>query len=151
MIFRHVALTHRLIQVLSLALLAALVGCGPPKARVSGKVTYKAELVTAGTVTFYGAGDKVASAPIGPDGTYESKDVPMGEVKVTVTTPLPPDPNAAEKAKANPMLVAKNVNIKQQQENLKVVPVPRKYSLPGTSGIGLTVKEGSQPFDIELK
>jgi hypothetical protein len=49
------------------------------------------------------------------------------------------------------MLVAKNIDLKQLQEKLKVVPVPRKYSLPGTSGISLTVKEGSQPFDIELK
>ena len=151
MILRQGALAHRLIQVLSLALVAALVGCSPPKGIVSGKVTYKGELVTAGTVHFFGPNDKTDTAYLNPDGTYEAVNVPVGPVKVAVTTPPPPDPSAAEKARSNPMLVAKNVNIKQQQENLKVVPVPRKYSLPGTSNISLTVKEGSQSFDIELK
>jgi hypothetical protein len=31
------------------------------------------------------------------------------------------------------------------------VSVPRKYNLPGTSGISLTVTQGSQQFDITLK
>jgi hypothetical protein len=114
-------------------------------------VSYKGETVTAGMVAFYGAGDKVASAPIGPDGTYEATDVPTGHVKVSVTTPPPHDPNAAERAKSSPMLVDKGIDIKQLQQRVKVVPVPRKFNLPGTSGISLTVNEGSQPFDIELK
>jgi hypothetical protein len=126
----------------------ALPGCGSrPKGTVSGTVTYKGELVPSGTVAFYGPDDQVASAAIGPDGTYSASGVPLGDVKVTVTTPPPPDPNAAERLKKNPMIQERGIVIKQE----KVVSVPRKYNLPGTSGISLTVTQGSQPFDVPLK
>jgi len=128
-------------------LVVALAGCSRPKGIVAGKVSYNGEAVPSGTVSFYGKDDEVSSAPIGPDGTYEATKVPLGEVKVTVTTPPPPDENAAERLKKNPMVIDKGIDIKQQ----KVVSVPRKYNLPGTSGISLTVTQGSQPFDITLK
>src|SRR4051794_24312667 len=147
MTMQHGAFARRLVPAVFLVLLAlALVGCSR-KAKVTGKVSYKGETVPAGTVAFYGKGDAVSSAPIRPDGTYEATGVPLGEVKVTVSTPPPPDPHAAEKMKKNPLVVQKNVVIKEQ----KIVSVPRKYNLPGTSGIGLTVTGGSQPFDIPLK
>ena len=128
-------------------LVVALAGCSRPKGIVAGKVSYNGEAVPSGTVSFYGKDDEVSSAPIGPDGTYEATKVPLGEVKVTVTTPPPPDPNAAERLKNNPMVIDRGIVIKQE----KVVSVPRKYNLPGTSGISLTVTQGSQPFDITLK
>ena len=144
----HGAFTRRFFPAVVLALLAlAFSGCGQRKGKVTGKVSYKGEAVPSGTVAFYGKGDAVSSAPIGPDGTYQATEVPLGEVKITVTTPPPPDPHAAEKLKKNPMVVQKNIVIKQE----KVVSVPRKYNLPGTSGISLTVTGGSQPFDITLK
>jgi hypothetical protein len=145
MAMQHGAFARRLVPAAFLVLLA-LAGCSR-KAKVTGKVSYKGETVPVGTVAFYGKGDAVSSAPIGPDGTYEANGVPLGEVKVTVTTPPPPDPNAAEKLKKNPMVKDKNIVITQQ----KIVSVPRRYNLPGTSGISLTVTGGSQPFDISLK
>jgi hypothetical protein len=114
---------------------------------VHGTVTFKGEAVPVGTVVFYGPGDQVVNAALLPDGTYEATEVPLGEVKVAVTTPPPPDPKAAEKLKNNPMVQMKRIVIKQE----KVVSVPRKYNLPGTSGISLTVTQGSQQFDITLK
>jgi hypothetical protein len=145
---RYRAFARRLVPAVFLVLLAlALSGCGQRKGKLTGKVSYKGEEVPFGTVAFYGTGDAVSSAPIGPDGTYEANGVPLGEVKVTVTTPPPPDPQAAEKMKTNPMVIEKNIVITEQ----KVVSVPRKYNLPGTSGISLTVTGGSQPFDIALK
>ena len=128
-------------------LVVALAGCSRPKGTVTGKVSYNGEAVPSGTVAFYGKDDEVSSAPIGPDGTYEATKVPLGEVKVTVTTPPQSDPNAAERLKKNPMIMERGITIKQE----KVVSVPRKYNVPGTSGISLTVTQGSQPFDITLK
>jgi hypothetical protein len=144
----HGSFVRRLVPAVLLVLLAlALSGCGQRKGKLTGKVSYKGETVPSGTVAFYGKGDAVSSAPIGPDGTYQATEVPLGEVRVTVSTPPPPDPHAAEKLKKNPLVVQKNIVIKQE----KVVPVPRKYNLPGTSGLSLTVTGGSQPFDISLK
>jgi hypothetical protein len=145
---RHGAWARGLAPVALLALLlAALSGCHNARSKVYGKVTFKGEAVPSGTVVFYGAGDQVANAALLPDGTYEATEVPFGEVKVAVTTPPPPDPKAAERLKNNPYVKMRGVVIKQEN----VVPVPRKYNLPGTSGISLTVKQGSQPFDITLK
>jgi hypothetical protein len=145
---RHGTFTRGLVRAALLVLFVlAFTGCSRPKGTVTGKVSYNGEAVPSGTVAFYGKDDEVSSAPIGPDGTYEATKVPLGEVKVTVTTPLPPDPSAAERLKKNPMVIERGITIKQQ----KVVSVPRKYNLPGTSGISLTVTQGSQPFDITLK
>jgi hypothetical protein len=114
---------------------------------VRGKLTFKGEAVPSGTVAFYGPGDQVANAALLPDGTFEATGVPLGEVKVAVTTPPPNDPKAAERLKNNPMVKERGITVKQE----KVVSVPRKYNLPGTSGISLTVTQGSQQFDITLK
>lgn len=141
-------LTRDWLRVVTLVVLVFLLaGCNRPKGIVTGKVTYNGEVVPSGTVAFYGKDDEVSSAPIGPDGTYEATKVPLGEVKVSVTTPPPPDPTAPERLKKNPMIMERGITIKQE----KVVSVPRKYNLPGTSGISLTVTQGSQPFDITLK
>ena len=144
---QHTTQARWLLRAALLVLLVmALAGCGRPKGTVTGKVSYNGEVVPSGTVVFYGKGDESSQAPIGPDGTYEATKVPLGEVKVTVTTPPPPDPSAVEKAKNNPMIKERGVTIKQD----KVVTVPRKYNQPGTSGIILTVTQGSQSFDITL-
>jgi hypothetical protein len=144
----HGSVVRRFVPAVLLVLLAlALSGCGSRKGKVTGKVSYKGEAVPSGTVAFYGKSDAVSSTSIRPDGTYEAAEVPLGEVKVTVTTPPPSDPQAVEKMKKMPMVIAKNVVPKVE----KVVSVPRKYNLPGTSGLSLTVTGGSQPFDIALK
>ncbi len=145
---QHGAWARGLAPVALLALLlAAISGCQDARGTVHGTVTFKGEAVPSGTVVFYGPGNQVVNAALLPDGTYEATEVPLGEVKVAVTTPPPPDPKAAEKLKNNPLVQMKRIVIKQE----KVVSVPRKYNLPGTSGISLTVTQGSQQFDITLK
>lgn len=145
---QHGAWARGLASVALLALLlAAISGCHDgARGRVHGKVTFKGEAVPSGTVAFYGPGDQVANAALLPDGTYEATEVPLGEVKVALTTPPPPDPKAAERLKNNPYVKMRNIPVKQE----KVVSVPRKYNLPGTSKISLTVTQGSQQFDITL-
>jgi hypothetical protein len=135
--------------ILLVLLLVALAGCSRPKATVTGKVTYKGDPVPAGTVSFFGSRDQVASAALRPDGSYEAAGVPVGEVKVTVTTPLP-GPSQEQLAK-NPMVQERRQGGNMVLPSEKTVAVPTKYSLPGTSGLSLTVVEGSQPFDIPLK
>ncbi len=146
------SITHRHVSrrpvraALVTSLLVALAGCSPPTAKVTGKVTYRGQAVTAGTVAFFGPGNQVASAPLGDDGSYAAVGVPLGQVTVTVTTPSP-GPNAEQLAR-NPMVKIKKVEV---QATDKAVTVPAKYGLPGTSGLTTTVAEGSQSFNIELK
>jgi hypothetical protein len=111
-------------------------------------VTYKGAVLTSGKVTFYGPNNRAASAPIREDGSYEATNVPLGPVKVTVDTPPPPPPEVVKAAKqgkrrferGNPITLPENT-----------VSIPKKYSNPEQSGFSLTVIEGSQPFDIDLK
>jgi hypothetical protein len=137
------------IALLLILLAATLPGCGGgrPTATVTGTVSYKGELVPSGTVAFFGSSNQVASAPIAPDGTYTATEVPLGQVKVTVNTPRP----AAELKKAAKQTKRRFGKGVEFPESVDSVSVPDKYGNPAKSPLGLTVKEGSQPYDIEMK
>jgi hypothetical protein len=132
------------IALLTLFLLS-LAGCSPARGKVTGTVTYKGEPVRAGFVAFFGAKDQVASAPIASDGTFKASDVPLGEVKVTVSTPAPGP--TKEQAAKNPMMTKKHF-VPSGERNVKV---PNRYSTPATSGISFTVGQGDQSINIDLK
>jgi hypothetical protein len=129
----------RLLLLLGLAVL----GCGRSTATVSGHVRYQGSPLPAGTVTFYGPNYQLSQASIQTDGSYTATKVPLGAVKVAVTTPQP---------------MSKNVEKALQKWKKGWVPpdvntgsLPSKYHDPERSGLELTVTGGSQPFEIELK
>ena len=99
-------------------------------------VTYKGSPLTAGSVTFYGEGNQVASCSIEPDGEYTVTNVPVGPTKIAVSVP----PAVRE---------PKGYKIPQSGE--KSVQIPRNYSDGEKSGLTYTVVEGSQEHPIELK
>jgi hypothetical protein len=96
---------------------------------VQGKVTYKGLPVTGGTVAFHPAKGKPVVAKIQADGGYSAKDVPVGEVVVAVETE----------------------SVKKAGGGAKYVKIPAKYAGPKTSGITVTIKEGKQTYDIDLR
>jgi hypothetical protein len=98
-------------------------------------------------VTFLSTSNQAASAPINPDGTYTATEVPLGSVKVTVTTPRP----AAEMKKAAKQTKRRFGRGVEFPESVDSVSVPDKFGDPAKSPLGLTVKEGSQPYDIDMK
>src|SRR5437867_840717 len=74
-------------------LLLALFGCNDGRratGTVTGTVSYQGKPLPTGKVSFYGPNDQVASAFIEEDGSYEAQSVPLGAVKVAVSTPPPP-------------------------------------------------------------
>jgi hypothetical protein len=135
--------------IIPLALAGALSGCShrPPAGTVTGTVRYKGEIVPAGKVTFFGPSNQAASAPINPDGTYTATDVPLGSVKVIVNTLRP----TAELKKAAKQMKKRFGKGNEYPESSDAVSVPEKYGDPAKSPLSLTVKEGSQPYDIEMK
>ena len=129
-----------------------IAGCGKsrPTGIVTGKVTYQNATVTDGTVTFHGADGKSTIARIESNGTYKATKVPLGEVKVTVTTmgsTAELEKTAQSMAKFGNKRFGKG---KEFQTNVNIVSVPTKYSIPDTSGLSLTVKQGMQSFNIDL-
>jgi hypothetical protein len=133
-------------------LLAFLVaGCGgPATGTVSGKVSYKDTPLKGGRVTFVCAGNKSASGEIDEEGKYTIEKVPVGEAKIVVETEyLKPRVRqyqytapADNKGDYKPPDFAANAK--------KYVQIPDKYTDADNTDKKLTVKSGSQQFDIKL-
>ena len=129
---------------LTVLLVSAVSGCGKPGGTVTGHVRCKGETVTAGTVFFYGPDDQVVITSINSDGSYTATKVPLGPVKVAVTTPT-----------QMPAEMVKNIEKMRKGKftlpATKTVSVPDQYGKPEQSGLELTVAKGSQFFEIDLK
>ena len=121
----------------ALPLLALAAGCSAgPENSVSGKVTVAGSRpVTDGFVTFYGAGNKKATAHITPDGRYFMADPPKGQVRVTVTAA----PATAAPPGAPPLVGVR-----------AAAPPPVQYGDPD-NGLTVTVSGGRQTADLDLK
>jgi ABC-type Na+ efflux pump permease subunit len=103
-------------------------------AAVAGKVTYRGQPLSAGTVTFHSDSGSDVSAIIEDDGSYKAAVVPLGKYKVTV--------------KAEPAPVKGTAFTKEKTK--RSVPVPEKYSRPESSGLSAEVSEQETGLDIKL-
>jgi hypothetical protein len=121
----------------------ACLSCGKPTGKVSGVVTYRGEPLNSGTVTFLdGSNLPVGSSAISPQGAYSVSRVPVGTVKILVTTPhsaassrlLPPPPRG-----------------KEAGEPIPPVTVPLSYGDTEKSDLSYTVTVGDQEHPIVLK
>ncbi|MCI0459742.1 MAG: hypothetical protein L0Z62_22560 [Gemmataceae bacterium] len=126
----------------ALALVTALLvlgvggGCskGKTMGKVSGQVTYKANPITEGQVHFISKSGQGAAVNISGSGDY-SAELETGTYSVYVA-PHPPGqtgPPGEVKTPKQPASV-----------------IPEKYRQPETSGLTIDVKEGDNPFKIEL-
>ena len=124
--------------------MVGLVGCGKDKmiGRVFGKVTFQGQPVSEGLILFVDREQGIhMSAKIGPDGSYELKlaedyGLPVGTYRVLVTPPL------IEGSEIGPLGPRPKTVI---YDNL-----PTKYRNQQTSGLSLIVKEGDNPFDVDM-
>lgn len=155
--------------ILPLGLMAA--GCGSSQGTVSGKVTYKGAIVKGGTVRVVPEKGSPATGDIQEDGTYKISHVPTGPAKVSVETdsmkPNKPQSPQAQGAAAmyknmpkgpppgepgSDMDASKSIaGGREKGDEKRYVEIPARYNDSNKSGLTLTVKGGSNPFDIELK
>lgn len=120
-----------------------LTGCGTSaeRGRIAGKVTFQGQPLSEGLVSFACSENGIQmSATIKPDGRYEiitteGAGLPQGTYRVVVGPPL-----VAPLMKPSPGLKAKEYS-----------DIPEKYRRYETAGLTLTVKQGTNPFDIDLK
>jgi hypothetical protein len=133
---------------LLLAALPGAGGCARQLASVSGSVSYRGKPVTSGSVIVKSAdGERVASAPILPDGTFRLRRAPTGPVKVAVDNPAPPRSVPAHPGKNAPE--ADEVREAAEQAR-RFVALPPRYKDPDLSGITTTLQGGANTFDITL-
>lgn len=130
--------TCRLLALLPVGLLVASAWADDKKvdpepkvnaATVQGTVTYKGQLLSAGTITFHPEkGKKTYSGKTELNGKYLVKDMPAGKMRVTV-------------------------EMKQEKGKVKgIVPVmiPAKYADVKTSGLTVEVRKGKNTADLDL-
>lgn len=123
------------------ALCSLLVGCtssnGPPRYKISGKVTFQGQAVEEGNITFADpASGQVNEGPLGSGGTY-STELPAGSYKVSIAPPLVEMKSTAD---TPPDLVEKNVK-----------NIPKKYRRQESSGFTADVAKDKRTFDFDLK
>jgi hypothetical protein len=130
------------LPILLAALVSAGCGRGPVLGRVSGKVTFQGQPVPEGIVLFRNKEKAVyMTANLKPDGTYEvrraeGKGLPPGGYEVMIQPPM-------EDAPMGPAL---------EPPKLKPYPnIPAKYRSYESSGLTLTVKEGDNVLDVEMR
>jgi hypothetical protein len=134
------------------------VGCSS-RANISGKVLYKGQPLTGGTVLFVSTQGKASeTSQIGEDGSYHFANFPVGPVLIGVETKSA-QPMTSRKGPPASMQPPKDVALPpgaksgvygSQANKHKVTVIPDKYAKPDDSGKTYTVVAGSQTHNIEL-
>jgi hypothetical protein len=151
-------------------LLVVAAGCNTSNtpARVSGKITYKGNPVTAGTITFYRQGDThgIFYYTIMEDGTYSGADLPAETLDVTIETESanpkshPQTQYGAKQGAGGKAGADPNEYMKKMQERGAIpggpankgpyVQIPLKYNDKAKSGLTVTLGAGRNEKNFEL-
>ena len=138
--------------------LALSAGCGDDgygrRYAVSGKVTYKGQPLKQGMVTFTPADANTGRTASGHvvDGAYalttvDNEDGALpGPYQVAIASVEVDASKAEERAKASGAGLDEALVAKAKRTH----SIPRKYSLPSTSGLTREVKEQDNTFDFDL-
>ncbi len=147
--------THRPLTGCATLALVVLAGCGGGgSATVEGKVTIDGQPARAGRVFFRSAdGKSTVVATIMSDGAYRAVDVPCDAMRVTVSLPTKWERigliRDAKKAKASG--AADGPKAPRGADGFEPdAKLPEKYQNPDASGLALTVKSGTNTYDIEI-
>jgi hypothetical protein len=128
-------------------LLALMVsGCGPSRSDVSGKITHQQKSLAVGSIVIAGGDGSVKSAQINPDGTFLVKDIVVGTITATVTSPDP-----AEKKFVMRKKDAEVPPEKEAKSDPRWFPIPADYGDFEKSGLTFQLKRGPNTWDIDLK
>ena len=136
------AFTLSVLVALALAPIVAGCGRGEVLGRITGKVTFQGEPVSEGIILFRNKPKAIyMTADLKPDGTYvvrraSGEGLPPGDYEVMIQPPL-------EDAPMGPAL---------EPPKIKPYPnIPQKYRSYESSGLSVTVHEGENPFDVDMK
>jgi hypothetical protein len=127
--------------------LLAVLGCGGNKnvGQVSGTVTYQGNRLPIGSVSFLDSNNQwLTSAPIAKGWYVIPVKVPVGPVKIIVTTP---GASSGESGRRRSPVARKH----KAGEPTSVISIPAKYGSADQSGLTYTVQPGSQKHHIDLQ
>jgi hypothetical protein len=138
------------VLVLGLAGLAALAGCGQPsRPALVGKVTYNGAPVPGGNLYLYSmtaSKSPASTVYIRPDGTFEADAPAPGQYKVAVSNDHLKTPGPRQL----PADYAKSVADATAKQG-SYVAFPGRYRDPAKSGLVITIIDGRNETNFELK
>jgi hypothetical protein len=130
-----------LLLLVAATAVASAIGCnsGPPRGEVRGKVTFKGQPVTEGSITFLSpAGKGDGGAEIGRDGSYEIKGgLAVGDFIVIINPPIHMVDTSPGKTPPSP-------------EEKPAPNIPPRYRNQGLSPLRASVKAGPNTFDFDM-
>ena len=133
-----------LLRIAALIGLVVLAGCsGRKTGDITGKVTYNGKPLASGSVIFTTPNSPAVPANIKEDGTYECKDVFVGEAAVAVISPNDTS-EALMTASQKPDIPAEGPKFDAK----KWFSIPAKYAR--NSPLRFSVQAGTNTFNIEL-
>ncbi len=127
--------------IIVLALAFVSMGCGGKHGKVTGTVKYRGTPLTTGTVTFTDPSKQIVGSASIKDGSYAMERIPLGSVKVAVSTPPPLQVDPRHPAPAD----------MPGSAPVAVVPIPPLYGDAERSGLTFEVKSGTQEYPIDLR
>jgi hypothetical protein len=142
------------------ALLGLLLFAGcDGKGKVSGKVTYKGQVLNGGNVRFMNDTHNSFTVSIAEDGSYVLDKLPPGNYRIGVDNQLQMMPAFMAQKMMSQKGAKKSAEAQQEIGEMKeklgakegVIKLPLKAADPLKSGMTCTVKPGSQTFDIEVQ
>ncbi len=128
----------------ALVLLLAAAGCGKQKAEVSGTVSYRGQPLPGGNVTFFDKDKQVIGSSAITGGKYKIRQLPVGQVIITVTSAPPASKVSVKKGKGG---APASLDAPSPDD---VVTIPPDYGSPEKSGLTYQVKPGPQKHNIDL-
>jgi hypothetical protein len=136
------AASNRALAALAVFLLSSAAGCGSATATVSGTVTYNKKPVRSGTVMLLGDGVPPVYADLNDEGAFTFSAVPVGKVRMTVSSPDPARPkmergDTKAKSKGTP--------------DPRWFPLPARFSDPDNSGLQFDVAPSNNVWTVMLR
>ena len=143
-------MTFRSRAVLFALLPLAFAGCARPPSALTGRVYFRDQPVTCGTVVVYCEGQRIVRGPIQPDGTYSVPNVPPGDVRIAVVPPLRMPEGFRLKLATPPVHDGPIMPGSGRAADDKFPAIPKRYGMPEESELTATVGRTSTEFDIRL-
>jgi hypothetical protein len=110
-------------------------------ATLDGTVMYGDEPIHFALVIVTGQSGAAATGKIDEEGRYHLDNVPLGEVKVAVST---------KAGQGDYMTQVINPENKKKGKNYKFTQVPDKYQDPGTTTLTTNISKGPNTYEIKI-
>lgn len=145
--------SNRFFVLISLLLCFFLQGCSSSSITVNGTLTYKGKKAGNCSITLVGSDGNVRTTITDDSGNFSIADVPVGVVKIGLTSLAKTVEKSAMQKAENPNTSSRtgksapNGEQQPQSTSTSSVIIDAKYANPESSGLSGTAK-ANEPFDI---